>query len=121
MTVMCLSCDVLSSSSSLGLAGFRAALKRSISAKREDSVSSGSVQPYKKQVSVMSQHTFQDDAFGDHTSLFSAEDIPVAASPSPFPTRRFPVESDHQVSQQQQQEEEEVSGREGRGEGSILC
>ena len=69
------------------LAGFRAAVKRSIS-KRQESVTSGGGHDFLRQTSTVSQ----DDALAssgltDNLSRFSIEDIPVIASPSPYPGR----------------------------------
>lgn len=72
------------------LAGFRAAVKRSFS-KRQESITSGGGRDFMRQVSTMSQLS-QDDVFAsggltDNLSRFSIEDIPVVASPSPYPGR----------------------------------
>ena len=80
------------------LAEFRAAVKRSFS-RRQESVTSGGGRDFQRQVSTMSQLS-QEDVFpsglSDHLSRFSMEDIPVVASPSPFPGRSVfpgPVET----------------------------
>ena len=78
------------------LAGFRAAVKRSFS-KRQESVTSGGGGEFQRQTSTVSQLS-QDDHPGltDNLSRFSIEDLPVVASPSPFPGRSvFPGPTDN--------------------------
>ena len=76
----------------LGLAGFKAVLKKQMSMQRGESVSSGGKPSFSKQMSIMSQHSIGRDessySLSDHLSHFSMEDLPIAASPSPFPGRK---------------------------------
>ena len=72
------------------LAGFRVAVKRSFSSRQQSIMSEGG-RDFLRQTSTMSQHS-QDDVFApsgliDNLSRFSIEDIPVVASPSPYPGR----------------------------------
>lgn len=106
----------------LGLVGFKAAVKRSRSCTREDSVSSGTKAPY---ASSVSQHSIsrEDSVFGftNHLSHFSTEDLPIVAAPSPFPGRRtFPGGDEGVLSDDEEEEDEKfevwacrVRGREG--------
>ena len=74
------------------LADFKAALKRSISKRQESVTSGGGRSDFQHQISTVSQLS-QEDVFlstpglSDHLSRLSMEDLPIVASPSPFPGR----------------------------------
>ena len=74
------------------LAGFKAALKRSMSKRQESVTSGGGRGDFQRQISTVSQLS-QEDVFlstsglSDHLSRLSTEDLPIVASPSPFPGR----------------------------------
>ena len=74
------------------LAGFKAAVIRSFS-KRQESITSGGGFEYQRQASALSQEDVP--GLSDQLSRFSIEDIPVIASPSPYPGRSvFPGPSE---------------------------
>ena len=91
-------CSTCPCSSAEPLAGFRAAVKRSFSRRQESVTSGGGGFVFQRQASTMSQLSQEDVAppgLTDHLSRFSMEDLPVVASPSPFPGRSaFPGPTD---------------------------
>ena len=90
------------------LSEFKAAVMRSVSRTRSYSSSSDD-KPLNHQLSNQSKKEDFFSALTDHLSRMSVEDLPIAAHPSPLPSRHRTVSPNHELPSDAFQGTEEVS------------